>query len=832
MRSFAALSMVLTVLLATPTFAQNDADRQFTFAYQLMRRGETELAVDAFESFNRQFDDDPRTSDAYYYLALLSYRQGDVDTARRSLSQVSRPVTIAPAAVDLLRGQVLLVSNQPAESAKVLEQIEESKLADDATRSTWRYLLGVAYRSIGNDAGAAAQFEASAKLETSIQAAALLELGKARIALNQTNQAIDALRRAAKAAGDPAVAGDARALAAGLAYQAGRFDLAAELWREVIDQHATHPAFQQAPLQRVQALAAGGQYPRLIEEYDALAKLMSESDRAEATYWLAVSQAQLEKYHAAAETLESFLKNYGDHPMAAEAHYLLAVSLYRTEQFERFEQVAADFVADRRNSPRRMDLMYLWGQAAIRTDRAEEAIRRLSPLAESQGEPHAATALLQRAALFARTDRADRAIADYQAFVERYEADPRVATARRRLIDLAFRQGEFEKVIPAAKQWLADGRPDTAAAANVKLRLAIAQIKSDATEAALKTLDDLIATKPADDVASLAHYYRGLLLTARAPVAAGADNATLHQAVASLEQALAGPLGESQKLESWQLLARLQRTAGRTDKALDAFEQLSRRKKPAEFETPVAMWIGRELLRRGDADKAIRWFTLVLERSGLEPDTETEALFRAGQAYRELGQWSKAIDALRKVVAFGHGFGDQGRLGLAQALVGAEQVDQALDEYDMLMSADSSRVAATALFEGAHLRMKRANQYAAAKDERRASAERREARKRLNRLVILYSLPQLEPLPQQALLDLARLDMAAGAPDAAREHYRELIQRFGESPWAAIARAEVMILDGKRGDGVFLLEKVATKSESDVVKQAARRRLRELGETP
>jgi tetratricopeptide (TPR) repeat protein len=192
----------------------------------------------------------------------------------------------------------------------------------------------------------------------------------------------------------------------------------------------------------------------------------------------------------------------------------------------------------------------------------------------------------------------------------------------------------------------------------------------------------------------------------------------------------------------------------------------------------------------------------------------------------------------RRLIAYSHGYNEQARIGLAQSLAATGHADQALEEYDGLLNASASEVAATALYESALIRREQSARLEAASDKPAAEAQRDEARKRLHRVTILYDMPQLGDLPIQAYLALGQLEAAADQRDKARAAFDKVAGRKDAAAWNMAAKAEIQLLDGKRGDALFLLRKIL-KDASDTPESPdtpaaayARDRLTQLGETP
>ena len=812
-----------------------ESDQQFVFAYQLMRRGEKELAADAFASFISQYSQDRRVADAHYYLALLLRQQGNAPEALKHLRQAQRTLNVPRTAVLLLIGQVALEMDRAPDAVRVLESIDPAQLKDDQTKATHLYLLGLAQRQAGNVQGAVAQLGAASKLNSTLKGAALLELGRSQAALNQSAEAIGTLRSAAET--NRAVAGDALALAGQLAYRAGQYDLAGQLYARIIEQHAAHPAFKAAVIGRLRALSAGQQDQQLIEQHAALTKLLDAQYAAEAHYLLGVAHVRKQQHDKGVAVFERFLRSYPKDARIGSAAYLYAICLLQTQRYADFDRIAGQLRATQADPLHLPDLQYLQAQAAVRREQYDRAAAFLSPLVDPADGAYAKRALLQRAALYEKTGRQDLAQRDYAMFSERYGQDPEAGDAARRAINLAFATGDAPRVIELAVPWLTTTKAGAAHVARVRLKLAVAYLQLHRADKALPALEALLAGQIDDKLAALGHYYRGRLLSRAVlasanPASNDAQAKRIAEAVRSLAVAATGALPEAQQIEALGLTARLHQRAGQTDAALAAFEQLAKRQGRDRLDTPTAVWIGRELAQLGRHEQALGWLTMVTGRKNVTDAARAEAMFLAAGCQQKLQQHDKAIDAYMRLLAFGGGFGEQGRLGLAQCMAATGRAEEAIGEYDGLLNVESSHVRAAAFYESALLKRQLADQYAQAGAGQRAADELNEVRKRLNRVIILYDLDELSPIPQLSRWQLGRIAVEHDELDKARRCYEEMAERFAATDWAQLAQAELDLLSGKRGDAMHRLKQlIGDKADADV-KPLARERLRELGGEP
>jgi tetratricopeptide (TPR) repeat protein len=827
------LSIDTPLLALGAARADSPADRAFAFAVRLMQQDNNDLAEEAFGDFIRTHPKDQRTGDAYYYLALLHRQRGDHLGANRNIDAVQDPLFVTPHALNLMRGQLKLEIDDPAGARAALEKVDPEKLPDADTQATWAYLLGVAYRGVGQQRLAADHFDIASEADSPVRGLALMELGKTRLTLDQPPAALEALTGAIEIGLGPAHLAEARSLAAALAYEEGQFGIAADLYDKILQYHNGAPAYQDAPMGLLRALYAANQDDLLVERFGALADRLPNIDRGEAMYLAAAAHVRQQRFKPALDILASFYQRYrAGHPISDEVFYLYAICFYQTD-LDGFEKWLGAAVKDLDSSPHRHELMYLRAQAAVKRERFADAVDFLAPLIDEAPNPFARRSLLQRAALQEQLGLAQRAESDFADFAAGYGADPQADTAGRRAIDLAFSGQRFDNVVRLTSAWL--GRPGLApeAAAPVRFKLAVALIKLNRSEEALAQLEALLTQPITPPIKTLTHYYRGLLLAARVqPGDANANNDSTGAPIASLNAALKGELEDAYRTHALTLIARLHRTAGRVPSALETYQSLRQYMAVSDFEPLTTLWVGREHYHLGDFKTAQPWLSATIANTQTPPPAMAEALFLAGHCHLKLKTHDEAVETFTRLIAHSRGYGDQGRLGLAQAFAAAERVDEALDEYEGLINVEASRIAATAALESGLLYLERGRRYERAGD--RAAAETLKlARKRLELVRIVYDVPELRLLSAQAMVTLAAIDADAGATAKARRTLDNVLTDPDKAAWHEVARAERFAAEGHRGDGVFLLRRVANGADAEPAASGyARQRLARWGETP
>ncbi len=812
----ASMLLLAALWLATPAAGQSasPADQQWTFAVRLVQQAENDLAEGALDDFLRDFPNDARTDDAHYYLAVLAERRGELDAAVKHLAQVAQPVYITASSVKLLLGQVRLRQGDAEAAVGVLEQVQPAGLPDDATRASWHYLLGACYRRLDNPTAAAARFDKAGEADSPVKGRALLELGKARLMLDRPNPAAEAFQEVIRAGGvDADAVAEARSLAADLAYRRGQYERAADLYDQVVAHHPSSRYFGDAQVGLLRALHAAGRDDQVIQRYADLAGLLPAEAIGEALYLKASAQTQLRRYEQALVTLDQYTRRTErHHRLRDQAVELGGLCLYHLDA-GRF----VDWYDQHQPDSRR--IRYLRALVAADREQPRRAIDLLDALVEPADGGYAGDALLQRAKLHRRLGQTRQAADDLALYARRYRDSPRAATARRRAIDLAFDAEQFQRVLSLSEGL--DSDPP------LLLQQALAHLKLDQPDPAKARLDELLATEPGDRLAALGRFYRGMVLASRA--AKPQDD---RGAIDDLNAAIDGPLPDAQRTAALTTLARLHRRAGRDDAALAMYQRLGEADNHRTIDPTTALWVGQGLVEAGQAQAALDWLERAIDADSLDPSRRAKAMYYHARALFQLQRYADAVEAYRRTIAFTQpqAYGYQSRLGLAQAFAAQGEVDAAQEEYNGLVSAPGSRVAATALYESAMLHLDEAHRHERSGMAPAAAEHRTEAQRRLHRLVILYDLRALDPLPWQGRLMLGRMDLAAGRIDKAAERFQAVADGAADPAWRRIAQAERQALDSPNAAQAALQQIAREHADTPAGRYAARRA--EQGVTP
>ncbi len=791
--------LLLPLLLAQAAAPDHSpAHQQFVFAYRLLQRDEVKLAVEAFDEYLGKYPSDAKRGDALYYRALLAQRGGELDKAVALLNGAPTPTLVPAHAPALLRAQCHLSLNQPLEALKILEPLPTDPL-DPLVRATVLQVRGVAYQQSGNLPAAEAQLLAAADLDSPLRARALLDLGRVRAALDQTDPALTALEQALKLA-DPGVTPWAAQLAGDLAYRAARYEQAMTFYDLVIKNHQAAPQFAPSVLGAMWSALQARKFQAVTALDQTHRAALRGEDQTTALYLAGSALQESDQPAPAMEVFRSCLAQASNHPLRDKALYRLARCAMALQQYPTAEQTLDQLRQEHPTTDLLVDADFLRATALTEQGRGDEAVTLLSGLIDrGPGQRYHAQSLLRRAALHDAAGRLDAASKDYARFLQAAPDSPDAPAVGVRGIDIDLRLSRWEQAQKSAQALLASPALDATTQEQLLYRLMLARVRLDKPAAALEAAESLLTRFPAGAHAGATRYQRGLLrMTMGQP-----DEALPDLLAAADDKSLSVEMrGNALRLASMRL-----RQLDRTAEAAETLARLANLLGSASLTTTELLWTGRFLVANAQWRDALAHLELVLKADArTTPALErAEATYLIARCLSQMDQRDAAIRRLQELVAAGQGFELEARLDLARLLVQAQRFDDALSEYEGLVTAPTSRVAATATFESALLHRQKAQAFREAGDQASAGQSLAAALKLLKRLTLLHAHAPLSPLPELAFVEQSEVAAELGQTDESSAALSELVKQFPQGAFAHYAKAVLAAQQGKKGEAAFLL---------------------------
>lgn len=780
-----AVLCLASSLVASPSSLAQASQQEFLFAYKLMQRGDLAEAGPAFDTFLEKFPQDESRGDALYFRAAIYRQSGALQAAAEVLAGATGqhvPKRVPAYAVQLLRGQVLTDLGRYDEALTSLEKVDLDRLPDQALASV-QLLRALAYRGAGNFEASANAAATAAKLSSPVKARAMLELGRAQALTGDTPAALATLGQAL-AFDDAAVNPEAARYAGDLAYEAGELDRAVGFYARVIERHQTSAEFPAAVTGRMWADLKAGRNVAVVNAYKQFIDTLPAADLATARYLTASAYQAIDQHAPAAELLTQYVVAGDEQPLAALALYKLAVSQFQLTRFDDMGRTVARLEQSFPDSPQQIDASFLLASADAKQGKSSEGVARLNRfIEEGPDNPYFLQALLRRAALYEQSDEFDAAAKDLERYLDAsgktLAESPSVAL---RFVDLSHRLGRYDVAIQTAQNLLEqDAEP--AVVQEAMYRLGEAQTRATQYREALATFDALQKEHPINPYRQAVDLRRGLLLNQL-----GRSDESMAVLLASANDER---LPAAQRIAALRIIAAHLRDADRPD---DAAVTLRRMEQIAGLETLAdheLLWLGNYEVERREPASALQVLsTFNADTRKLTGVAESELLLTRGRAHYQLDDLENAHRSFFGVVALGRGFDLEARMFLARTEAKRGNLDAALIELSDLTNSQDGRVVAEALYETGQVHRQRGDLLRRRGDTAAATTALQSARASIKRMVLLYlTVEELQPLPQQGLIELAEIAEELGDSEAMVKELDELIRAFPDSPYAEYGRA-------------------------------------------
>ncbi|MBL4700410.1 MAG: tetratricopeptide repeat protein, partial [Phycisphaeraceae bacterium] len=558
---------------------------------------------------------------------------------------------------------------------------------------------------------------------------------------------------------NPKVSAEAGRLAGDLAFELKMYPQASQYYNVVMTKYTASEHLGPAITGAFWALYEQKQYGQMLAAFEQYKKHLNNHDRVTGWYLAGASYQAMGDHNQASALFGAILAAAAGSDLEDKVLYRLAASQFEIGQFGGMTQTIAKLRKAFPQSSRLADAGYLLATAALKQGDNNLAAARLSAIIDSgQRHPFYTQALLQRARLYENISQYDHAVADYETYAAVYPSAENqvklpadtIAQAMVRLVDLNYQIKRFEAADQSASKLLELENLDPLIEAEGLYRRGLSQVQMKQFQTATATLSTLLDKYPQNHYRADAIYYRGLLqLALKQPDKALAD---LHQA-ASIA-ALSKPL----KINALRLVSILQRQA---ELSVDAAETLGKLEKIVGLtgmNVKELVWLGQYLMGQKKPVDAMRYLKPILEGNKQASRGElSKALMLAAQSLREQNQLPQAIDTFREVVAMSQGHGYQARIELARTLAKANRHNEALDEYESLIAASQTRIACQALYDSGELHRQLVQIRLRESDAAGARQQREAAVMNFKRLVLLFTFPEVSPLPHLANIQLAEL---------------------------------------------------------------------------
>ncbi len=793
--------------------AENDGAReQFVFAYKLYKGGDDKLAAESFDEFIAKNPSDARVPDALYFRAILARKAGKTQDAVDLVTKVEKPTMVPETSVLLLKGQLYVDQKEYDRALPWLEKVSLDK-ATTGDKAGTLYLQGVCYRETGNVQAAAKAFQACAQLDSPLKARCLLEQGLTFRAAKLSEDAVLALQQAI-ASQDPAVVPGAARLAGDISrVDLKKYDQAQKFYDVVIKNNQSSDEFGPAVVGSLWCHLALGENNLLLTKVARLGDNLKTQEKQTALYLSALAHQALGEQDEAVKVLSALEKEQLSQELRPLVRYYLAVGQIEVGDNAGFDKTIKSYGEDFPDSSKANAVLMLKVQAKLKARDVSGAAAVLTTLIDQQ-PPAPVTdrleALKRRAELYEAAGNPKAGADDYGAWGKLAATAPKgtlldptePSRMSLRQADLLTQLNKNAEAVEVLTGVVASTDTDAVVDQEARFLLALCQGRLDRPQEAADTLSALLAKHPQARRMTEIRYNRGLfLMTAEKP----------DEALADLVYAgNAADLPKLQRLEAMRLAGLRFRQMDKKEEAGQALKALMQL---GELKPDEALWLAKLSIEKGQGKEAVAILDPFVKREGkalAEIETRAEAQYVSGIAKRVAGDLEGSIALLTAVLnsEATPNLKLEARLELARSLADRGRTAEAIKQYEQLISAKPSHIAATAAFDCATLYRAMARGRGAATGVNEAESLK-QSEKLFKRVVLLYSFPQLSPLPERAWLELADLAQEQGRVDEAVKSYQSLADKYGNSPFGVYGKAMVLALVKKnKVDAAQLLRQI------------------------
>jgi tetratricopeptide (TPR) repeat protein len=807
MRRIAATTVLACVLAAVslPSVtctvfgqsAENDGAReQFVFAYKLYKAGDDKLAAESFDEFIAKNPSDARVQDALYFRSILARKFGKTQEAVDLVNKVEKPTLIGETSVLLLKGQLYVDLKDYDHALPWLEKVALDKAAP-GDKAGALYLQGVCYRETGNVQAASAAFQKCAEIDSPLKSRCLLELGLTYRTAKQPAEAIKVLEQAV-ASQDPGVVPGAARVAGDISrVEFKKYDQAQKFYDVVIKSFQSSEEFGPAVVGSLWCHLAVGENNVLLTKAARLADNLKPSDKQTAQYLSALAHQAMGEQEEGVKILTGLDKEQLSPELRPLVRYYLAVGQIELGDQAGFDKTVKSYATDFPDSSKGNAVLMLQVQSKLKAKDVPGAAAVLTGVIEQQPAAPIGDrleALKRRAELYESAGNPVAGADDYGAWGKLAATAPKGTlsdpTEPSRLAlrrsDLLVQVNKNAQAVDVLKEIVASTDVDPVVDQESRFLLAICLGRLDKPQEAADTLSALLAKHAQAKRLSEIRYNRGLFLMAAEKPDEALPDLLLAGAAKDLPMA--------QRVEAYRLAGLRLRQLDKKDEAGAILKTLSQM---GELKADEALWLARLMIEKGQGKDAVTVLDPFVKRDAKalsEIETRAEAQYLTGIAKRINGELEVSIALLTGVLdsEATPNLKLEARLELARSLADRGRTVDAIKQYEMLISAKPSHIAATAAFDCATLyralgRGKRADIAGSGSPENMKQAE-----KLFKRVVLLYSFPQLSPLPEKAWIELAELAQEQGKLDEAIKSYQTLGEKYGNSPYGLYGKAMVL----------------------------------------
>ncbi len=789
------VALFAAILLAAPAAAQDNeattkddaATRQYDFANGLYIRGKAFYgqAAEQYRLFLRDYPNDKRCNEVLFRLGECYRKNGKLKEALRTFEEHARrfPTGTNADRTALRTGQVLHELGKHAEAIAAFRKIVESKAAPEF-REAARYRLAKALLERSQATEAIELFNIIADAEKDrFRPYALYQLGLAHTERGANDEAVKRLQQLARL--NVEFAPEALFRVGEIEFKRRRYAEAAAAYRKVAEKHAKSHYAGAAAYGLVQSLVRAKRYEEAITAHEKLKALVPKPVRPQTDYLVANAHYELGRYDTAFKLYQAAARAAPRSELAVKAEFKMAWCRYFLKDFQALVAAATKFLNEHPRYPDADKVHYLAAEALLQIKRPQDALLHYETIVKDYTDSEVLTeaefkigwCLFQKEAYEAARKRFLEFADERRAHARAAEAIARAAECSIKLVQMAAAAADYERLLR--------DYPTSPLAEGALYQLGLAYVSLDEQDKAVATFLDFVERHPTSKHTSDAYYWIG-----SQKLKAGEQD----EAVKYLGRAVETATEERFVERANYKLAIIHHARDEFEEAAAILLDMLKKNEKADVPATTHLWAAGYLLENERFDDAKFLYDGFFKKFPKGAAYE-EAHFGLGECLTHEEKWEPALGHYRKAAAFDKSLKLLAQLRASVCLHKLGKDVEAVALLAELIRSENPGIESEALYWLGTVHFLQAN---VENDDAAAAELYDKAQLHFLRVVILYGNADKRPA---CMLRAAECLAALGKAQEAEKHYRELIEAYPDSPFAAQARKALGLPEEKTEPG-------------------------------
>ncbi len=603
-KTFLFVAALFFVFLEPSGAGNLSAEEKLQFANGLYARGIFDLAATEYRAFISKYADHKSLDIVRFRLGECYRRTGEAAKAIEQYAQVFEncPESGFRLRAGLLAGDLALQEGRTKAAINILEAVIRSDPPGQIAASGL-YSLGEALRSAGRLKDAEKRLEKliSRHKQSDFYPYGLLALGRVYSELDNDKRTLEMYTQAEKSTDKDEIKAESIFRIAEHHFQKNRFERSSEAYQKLLEDYPEHSRANEAGLRAAWAMHKTGNYKHSLRYSDKNINRLEKSDDTSAGQipeWLYIRAnclRQLDEHEKSLRQYEELLERFPESRFANETLYEAAMVSYRHKNYKRALELAKGVDVDK--VPGIAENVYwLLAETYSKSGREEEAENYYKLVASEYPESDLACESAYRLGYrLQQNGECGKAAGYFQMIADNF---PSHELAPKALFSLGVCCAKLGKYEDARKHWLELGKKHSGdpLVEEAKYRQAMAHIKLDQDDRALKILTEMIERYPDSGRAGVAHYWRGIIHHQQG------RNSKAEQ---DLRVALKDGLSEARKLKARFRLAALLKSKQDFEEAADMFQPLLATEMREDFAPGMLQWLAEYRYSREDYAKSV-----------------------------------------------------------------------------------------------------------------------------------------------------------------------------------------------------------------------------------